>query len=368
MWRTAALIVVLTAVAAAGCSLEGHSAAAPGAPAAPVASPAKLRLLQQSFAGHQLFRRAASVSAVSKLLPIVRIRPHAKPASVSDASIDSVWLGNPMPSGARDATIIWKSGIVETLERWSCNCEAATSLRQMGHMKPFRFFTLRGAPAITAPSDPNANTAFRTGFVAPADFKYGIPASVETIRDGYRVTLWQYGPDAQAGLLAAARTLPAEHLGLRVGTHEIGGAALGDGHGPKGITVLPRGGARFGVGVALQNISGRPLTITGVKIIDGFIRLIGVEFRPYTPPSGSLLTAPFVHRPYAATPPLLHHTLQPGAWAGVQLDYQIMSPCVPWSSTIYEPTAEVTYTQPGWAGRIQDVRMIQLNITRHHHC
>jgi hypothetical protein len=51
----------------------------------------------------------------------------------------------------------------------------------------------------------------------------------------------------------------------------------------------------------------------------------------------------------------------------MQLDYQVMSPCTPWSSTIYEPTAEIHYTEGGVA-HIQDIRMVQLNITRHHHC
>ena len=362
MWRSAALLLVVLALVPTGCSLEEIGSAAPAVPAV---SPPKLRLLSETYAGHQFFRRATSVAALSELLPIARVRPEA--ALASDATIDSVWIGNPMPSGARDVTIIWKSGVVETFERWSCNCEATAGLRQVGHRKPFRFLMLRGAPAITAPSDPGANMAARIGPSPPADDKYGVPASVDTIRDGYNITLWEYGPNVQPGLLALARTLPVDRLALRAVGYEAAGAALGAWNGRHGITVAPRGGARFGIGVRLGNISGHPLTITGVRVINGFIRLIGVRLRPYTLPTGDAAGRPIVRQPYDATPAKLDYKLGGGAWAGMQLDYQVMSPCIPWASTIYEPSAEVDYTQGGVA-HIQDIRMVQLNITRHHHC
>ena len=326
MWRTAALVLLLAWVLA-GCSLEGSGSAAPAA--APQAPAAKLRLLEETFANPRMFR-ASSLAAVSKVLPIVAVRPSSPLAP--HGSIYSVWLGDARPSGARDATVIWKSGVVETFERWSCNCTAGPSLRQMGHRKPFRFLVLRGAPAITAPSDPNANTAFRIGPVPPAGMKFGIPASVETIRDGYNITLWEYGPNVQDGLLAAARTLPVEHLALHPGGYAAGGAALGNWSGRHGIDVAPRGGAEFGIGVGLENVSGRPLTITGVNAINGFIHLIGV------------------------------HLWRPNAWGSLQLDYLIENPCISWSSPLYDAAVEVVYTQDG-VSHIQAIPMVRLNIT-----
>src|SRR4029077_13410823 len=146
----------------------------------------------------------------------------------------------------------------------------------------------------------------------------------------------------------------AEHLALRAAGYEAAGAALGAWNGRHGITVAPRGGARFAIGVGLENISGHPLTITGVHVINGFIRLIGVHLRPYTLPTGDAAGRPIVRRPYDATPARLDYTFGGGTWAGMQLDYQVMSPCTPWSSTIYEPTAEVDYTQGGMT-HIQDI-------------
>jgi hypothetical protein len=134
----------------------------------------------------------------------------------------------------------------------------------MGHQKPFRFLMLRGAPAMTDPSDPGQRSQVMIGPVAPAEAAYGAPATIETIRGGYNVTLWQYGAHTQAGLIAAAQTLPVAHAAFQVSGYEAGGAALGDSNGRHGIDVAAQGGARFGIGVTLKDITGRPLRITGV--------------------------------------------------------------------------------------------------------
>ena len=361
MWRSVALLVVAGMLA--GCGVASSSSAAP---TVQVAAARKLDLLRASFANSQLFHQAASLTEVSNQLPIAHVRPST--ALASDQSLDSVWISKGNTWGEHTITLVWKSGVVETIERWRCNCEAAAGLRQMGHEKPFRFLMLRGAPAITAPSNPRANTARWLGPIAPAEAAYGGPASVETIRDGYNITLWQYGAHTQAGLIATAETLPVAHTAFQVSGYEAGGAALGDWNGRQGIDVAPKGGARFGIGVALKNISGRPLTITGVNALNGFIRLIGVHFRRYAPPTGSAIGRPIVRAPYDATSGRLDYRLQSSAWVGVQLDYQIRDPCTHWSQTIYDRTVEVTYTQGNRDTQIQEAPMVPLNIPRHGAC
>jgi hypothetical protein len=357
MWRSVALLVVAGMLA--GCGVASSSSAAP---TVPVAAARKLHLVRESFANPHLFNQAASLAEVSSELPIAQIRPSS--ADASDHTLDSVWVSKGDTWGEHSITLVWKSGVVETIERWRCNCEATAGLRQMGHEKPFRFLMLRGAPAITAPSNPHANTARWIGPIAPAEAVYGAPASVETIRDGYNITLWQYGAQTQTGLIATAETLPVAHTALRVRGYEAGGAALGDWNGRHGIDVAPKGGARFGIGVALKNISGRPLTITGVNALNGFIRLIGVHFRRYMPPTGSAIGRPIVRAPFDATPERLDYRLQSNAWVGVQLDYQVRDPCIHWSQTIYDRTVEVTYIQGSHDTQIQEAPMVPLNITR----
>jgi hypothetical protein len=358
MWRSVALVIVLSQVLA-GCSLGGGGHAS----SSHVVSPKKLGVLRQSFADPRAFHRAASIRAVDSVLPIALLRPQA--ALASDRSIDSVWISTGETLGAKTIVVVWKSGVVETIDRWRCNCEAAANLKGLG--SPFRFIELRGAPAVTAPPRPGPPQEMMTGFVTPAQVKYGTPASVETIREGYRITLWRYGAHTQAGLLAAARTLPAAHRAFRVSGYEAGGAALGNWNGPRGVEVAPDGGATFGIGVALQNTTGGPLTITGVNAMNGFIHLIGVHLRAYTPPSGSAAPA-FLHEPYNATPERLRSVLPSNAWAAMQLDFRVRNPCITWAQTIYDRTVEVTYTQNG-AGHIQEVPMVPLTINRHHaHC
>jgi hypothetical protein len=352
----AAVLVVL--------AIAAHSRSnAPHATAAKPASAAERRILRETYADRRSFHLASSITQVSQQLPIALVRPDA--ALASDGSIDSVWISNADTSGQKSIVLIWKSGVVETIERWRCNCEALASLKHGGRRKPFHFMMLRGAPAMTAPSNP-AQRGWR-GFVPPATAEYGVPASVETIRDGYNITFFRYGTDALPGLLAAVRTLPPAHAAFDVNGYEAGGAALGNWNGAHGIDVTLKAKARFGIGVALRNITTQPLSITGVHAINGFIRLIGTHIRPYTPPTGSALGPPIVQRPYDATPPNLSYQLQPKTWAGLQLDFQIENPCTRWAQTIYDRTVEVTYTQDGHT-HIEEVPLVPLNITRPHPC
>jgi len=289
------------------------------------------------------------------------VRPDAPLAS--DASIDSAWIGDANASGESPIVLIWRSGVVETISRWRCNCEAAASLRDMGHRAPFRFLMLRGAPAITAPSAPLRRGTI--GFLSRAQAAYGQPASVETVRDGYNVTLFQYGSRTEAGLIAAARTLPIAHTAFRVNGYEAGGEALGDWNGARGIEVAPQGGATFGIGVALKNVSGKPLTVTGVSVLNGFIRLVGTHLRPYSPPTGAVAPT-WIHGPYDATPERLDYALEPNHWVALQLDFRVRNPCIHWASLLYDRVVEVAYTQEG-IPHIQEIPMVPLTIHRSDH-
>lgn len=358
MWRSVALVIVLSPVLG-GCSLGGGHASS-----SHVASPEKLGVLRQSFADPRAFHRAASIRAANSDLPIARLRPQA--ALASDRSIDSVWISTGETLGAKTIVVLWKSGVVETIDRWRCNCEAAANLKEMGDRSPFRFLVLRGAPAVTAPSSPGKPDTVVIGLVPAAEVKYGTPASVETIRDGYNITLYQFGA-TQAGLLAAARTLPVAHRTFQVHGYAAGGPALGAWSGPRGIDVAPEGGAAFGIGFALQNTTGTPLTITGINALNGFIRLIGVHLRAYTPPAGGAAPA-FLHTPYDATPARLRHALRPNHWVGVQLDFRVRNPCITWAQTVYDRTVEIAYTQDG-IEHLQEIPTVPLTITRRHaHC
>jgi hypothetical protein len=350
-----ALLCVAAAVLP-GCA--GGKGASPAA--APVAPASKLRVLRESFASPRMFHRASSLAAVSKSRPIALVRPDA--ALASDRSIDSVWISDAHPSGAHSIVLVWRSGVVETIERWRCNCQAGPSLRDMGRRRPFRFLMLRGAPAMTDASLPGQRRQTMIGLIPPAEARYGRPATVETIRDGYNVTLWQYGAHTQRELLAAARTLPVAHPAFAVRGYDAGGAALGTWRGPHGIDIAPQGGARFGIGVALRNISGRPLTITAIRTIPGFIQLIGIHFHRYTPPVGSAAGPPIARRPYDATSRSLHERIEPKAWVGVQVDFEVRNPCIGWSQGVYDRTVEVSYTEAGRGKSIQEVAMVPLHI------
>jgi hypothetical protein len=127
--------------------------------------------------------------------------PRPNSPLASDRTLDSIWV-----SGSRHAVLIWKSGIVETIQPWACNCRLASFFS--GFPSDFKRYTIGGYPAVAHSSDPEPPLFI--GIEGLAERKYGVPASVETVRSGFRVTLWWYGARTLPGLLDVARTLPAD--------------------------------------------------------------------------------------------------------------------------------------------------------------
>jgi hypothetical protein len=147
--------------------------------------------------------------------------------------------------------------------------------------------------------------------------------------------------------------------------YEAGGPALGDWNGSDGIVVSPTPGARFGIGVAIRNASGSPMTITGVRGADGVISLTGVELRPYSPPTGGLVGPPIVRSPYDATGGVLRYRLPPGAWVAMELDFRISNPCAgipPRTHLVYDRSVGVVFSQDGRT-HSHTVDSVPLNIT-----
>ena len=72
-------------------------------------------------------------------------------------------------------------------------------------LPPFRYLTIGGSPAVAAPSAPQKRDII--GILTEAQAKYGQPASVQVVRDGLNITLYQYGPNVLPGLIAAAQRL-----------------------------------------------------------------------------------------------------------------------------------------------------------------
>jgi hypothetical protein len=196
-WAVAA---VTAAAVVAALALAAHSRrdepAAPPPPA--VASQAKLAALRASFAPASTYRQLPVASAVAGIqgLPVPLPRPDSHLAS--DGTLDSAWVA---PN--RNAVLIWKSGIVETIQRCNCSYES-----EFGSAPPgFRHVVIGGSPALAHVSDPHA---VFIGPQTPAMAKYGSPAVVVTIRRGHRVVLYRYGPGALPALLNTARTLSAD--------------------------------------------------------------------------------------------------------------------------------------------------------------
>jgi hypothetical protein len=172
----------------------------PAAPPAAVASPEKLATLRTSFASPP-YHPVSLASAVAGIrgLPIPLPRPNS--ALASDRTLDSVSVNR------RSAVLIWKSGIVETIEPWHCNCTVASFFS--GFPSGFKRYRIGGAPAVAHSSDPTVFSFEPYGLLSLATRKYGVPASVEAVRGGFKVTLWEYGAGTLPGLLEVARTLPA---------------------------------------------------------------------------------------------------------------------------------------------------------------
>lgn len=188
--------VLVLGVLAVAAHSRGNTQSASGAP---TVTAAELAVLRASFAPHQFYRRSATVADASSTLQFGLIRPQSTLAS--DANLDSVWT-----SRTRQAALIWKSGVGETISRWACRCDPASSLKKMAKaLPPFRYLTIGGSPAIVAPSAPGKRDII--GILSEAQAKYGQPASVQVVRDGLSITLYQYGPHVLPGLIAAANQL-----------------------------------------------------------------------------------------------------------------------------------------------------------------
>jgi hypothetical protein len=79
---------------------------------------------------------------------------------------------------SKTAALLWKSGVSETISRWACRCDPASSLKKMAKTLPVRYLTI-GWPPIAAPSAPKRDVI---GILSEAQAKYGQPASVEVVR------------------------------------------------------------------------------------------------------------------------------------------------------------------------------------------
>jgi hypothetical protein len=176
-------------------------------------------VLRASFAPQSAYRRLPieRVTAGIPGLPVPLPRPNA--ALASDTTLDSVWIAR-----NRNAVLIWKSGLVETIQLWRCHCTFASEFRRSP--SGFRHLTIGGSPALAHVSDPHA---ISIGIETAAMRKYGTAAVVETIRSGLRIVLYQYGAETLPGLLDTARTLPTDAAFGQVisdgATKVIGGTA-----------------------------------------------------------------------------------------------------------------------------------------------
>jgi hypothetical protein len=194
-WAVAAAGVV---VVLAGLALAAHSRQeSPAGP--PSASAVNLAALRRTFAGGVSYRRYDTVTEAEKAIGFTLVRPQATLAS--DQSLDSIWVSQPNHL----ATLIWKSGVVEMIQPWQCHCTAVEQLTRLG--RPFRYLTLNGWPAVTAPSNPRASVLIRGVVPNSSTERYGTPASVRVVQGTIQITLIEYGNNVQLGLIGAAHTL-----------------------------------------------------------------------------------------------------------------------------------------------------------------
>jgi hypothetical protein len=189
----AGVTVVLAGLALAAHSRQESPAGSPPAPAA------KLAALRHAYAGGLSYHRYDTIAEAEKAIGFTLGRPQATLAS--DRSLDSIWVSQP----SHLATLIWKSGVVEMIQPWQCHCTPVEQLTRLG--RPFRYLTVNGWPAATAPSNPRASVLARGLAPNPSTDRYGTPASVEVVQGSLQITLLEFGRGVQPGLLATARTL-----------------------------------------------------------------------------------------------------------------------------------------------------------------
>jgi hypothetical protein len=186
-WAAAAVAAaaVVAALALAAHSRRDH-------PAGPVtASPEKLALLRSSFALGSGWRQYPGASASGFLLPFPVPQPHSTLAS--SRNLDSIWVAR------RTVVLIWKSGVVEQV--------VPVYLGPRPNEPSRTTVSIGGSTAVVRASTP-PGTKIGDAHTPPAELRYGSPSSVEMVRGGLDVTLYQYGPGTLPGLIEVARTLP----------------------------------------------------------------------------------------------------------------------------------------------------------------
>jgi hypothetical protein len=196
-WIAAAAGAVLV-VAALALAAHSRSDTPTPAPVAGDVIQVPLTLLRQSFAPRPYYKPLVRNVILDPSLGVSMPRPQAKLAS--DRTLDSAWV-----SETSDLHLIWKSGVAETVRPFTCACTVSQFMSRFPH--DFRRLTVAGEPAIAHVSMPR-----QRGVIGPEtrlQERYGVPASVELIRQGMVIVLYRYGAHALPGLIEAAKTIPA---------------------------------------------------------------------------------------------------------------------------------------------------------------
>ncbi len=158
----------------------------------------ELAAVRASFAPQPGYSRLPLSSVTGGVAGQPMPTPRPSSALASDRTLDSAWQDK-----NRDLVLIWTSGVVETIRAWHEGSAADAFSR---FPADFDRLMIGGDLAVAHASNPRAGALL--GYATRAEIRYGTPASVELLRGGFAVTLYQYGGDTLPGLLAAARTLP----------------------------------------------------------------------------------------------------------------------------------------------------------------
>jgi hypothetical protein len=188
-WAMAAagVAAVVAALALAAHSRRDEPAAGPSEV---VASPEKLAILRKSFTLGSGWSPYPGAATGQTPLPFPVPRPNSPLAS--SRNLDSIWVTR------RAVVLIWKSGVVERVVPVYA-----------GVHFPRTTISIGGSAAHVRASTP-PETTFVGLPPPPAERRYGSPSTVELIRGGLDVTLYQYGPGTLPDLIEVARTLPTQ--------------------------------------------------------------------------------------------------------------------------------------------------------------
>jgi hypothetical protein len=167
------------------------------APTASDATHVRLGLLRQSFAPSGFKPLVLNVLRDPSLGVSL---PRPRSSLASDGTLDSAWV-----SDTRELNIIWKSGVVETVTPFACKCTVDKFMSRFPHDSAR--VQVGGAPAIVHVS--NTHPPVFLGFESADEARYGVPASVELVRQGLVIVLYRYGAHALPGLIATAKTITA---------------------------------------------------------------------------------------------------------------------------------------------------------------